>query len=147
LDGPSCEQIGSGPLEFPGAGATQRETISLFLDQAVDLIEKVGQLLDLVDEDPCSGGLSSDPSLEAARVSAELKEVLRFQQVKTDGIGKMGSEPSGFPHATWTKKKEALLGLLEQALKLNELRGVERHDEFRISPSVEKCTANLYRWG
>ena len=79
----------------------------LGLDEPMDLVQQIGNPLDLVDDDP-PAEVTGYEVAEALRIRRQIIEKLRFQQVNIGRIGESGSDPRGFSGPSWTEQEEAL---------------------------------------
>ena len=84
---PPAEKIRTAPLELSGAAPSQNHAqLLVAFDQELNLIEKGGKFLHLVDDD--NPLLGAERLSEVLRTSGELAECVGFQQIVDGGLGK-----------------------------------------------------------
>jgi hypothetical protein len=73
----------------------------------VDFGEKVGNPLDLIDDDP-SPMTCRNQAFKALRVGCQAGKKLGLQEVNINGLGKCPADPSRLSGTSGAKEKEAL---------------------------------------
>jgi hypothetical protein len=105
----STQQIDSGAPKLPRAGSKQDEPQLLFLDEAMDFVEKSWQTLDLIDDRPGTV-LQRPQAIRESAGSGKIGQVQSLiQKVDSRSFRKTRHRPCALSGAPEPEQKEALL--------------------------------------
>ena len=107
---PPREQVDAGRLELARARSEQGEPEPPVLDEAVHLVEEIGQALDLVDDDPVARGNRLELRREERRIDEVVLVPPLVQEVDAKRIRELPPSPRALAGAAHPKEEEALPG-------------------------------------
>ena len=107
---PSGQQVYSASLELSTARPGENEVISAAFDQVVYLIEKLGQLLDFVnDHDLVIGTTFGADVTKKARILGKRKKCTTSQEIDDRPRAERHSQQGGLPGTSRTEQEDRFL--------------------------------------
>ena len=90
---PPCKQVGAAASQLASARSGQDEPEPSCLDQAMDLVEQLGDALDLIDHHPRTGGEPFDLPKQRGRLARQTQRLGRVQQVVDASAREVSLDP------------------------------------------------------